>query len=133
MSIPGGSDPFSNLPGAPTPGQQPAQPMPGTPGAPAAPSSRWPEQSQAVLALILGIVGLFSCGITSVVGFFIARKELDGIDQGRRDPANHGTARAAKIISIVVTCFILIWVLLFVFTTVLGLGALFITDRAEVS
>ena len=50
---------------------------------------------------------------------YVGQQEINGIDAGRRDPTNRGTAQAAKIIGIVMTVIVGVvlgfYVLLFVF------------------
>lgn len=62
----------------------------------------YPEASQATSALIFSILGLICCGPLAIVGFIQARNEIGAIGAGRRDPANLGTANAARIIAIIV-------------------------------
>lgn len=61
----------------------------------------YPEASQATSALVWGIVSLVCCQPAGIVGYIQARNELEAIGAGRRDPANQGTAQAARIISII--------------------------------
>lgn len=65
-------------------------------------SGAYPEASQSTSALIWSIVGLVCCGPAAIVGYIQANNELEAIKEGRRDPANQGTANAARIIAIVV-------------------------------
>lgn len=64
--------------------------------------SAYPEPSQATSALVWSIVGLVCCGPVAIVGYLQARRELEAIAAGARDPVNQGTANAARIIAIVV-------------------------------
>jgi hypothetical protein len=66
-------------------------------------STPYPEASQASTALVLSIVGLVCCQVLGVVAWVMANNELEGIKAGRRNPANEGTASAARIIGIVGT------------------------------
>lgn len=61
----------------------------------------YPEASQATSALIWSIVALVCCQPAGLVGYIQARNELEAIGGGRRDPANEGTAQAAKIIGLI--------------------------------
>lgn len=61
----------------------------------------YPEASQATSALVWSIVSLVCCQPAGIVGFIQARNELEAIEAGRRDPANQGTAQAARIIAII--------------------------------
>jgi hypothetical protein len=75
-------------------------------------STPYPEASQASTALVLSIIGLVCCQVLGVVAWVMANNELEGIKAGRRNPANEGTANAARIIGIVGT-------------VLLGIGILF--------
>jgi len=66
-------------------------------------STPYPEASQASTALVLSIIGLICCQVLGVVAWVMANNELEGIKTGRRNPANEGTASAARIIGIVCT------------------------------
>lgn len=61
----------------------------------------YPEASQATSALIWSIVAIVCCQPAGIVGYIQGRNELLAIEAGRRDPANQGTAQAAKIIGII--------------------------------
>ncbi len=73
---------------------------PAFPGAPVGGpgSAMFSEASQATTSLVLSIVGFFCCGLFAVGGVFLGYKEKQGIDAGRRDPANKGQAVAALVI-----------------------------------
>lgn len=62
----------------------------------------YPEESQATMALVLSILGLFCC-LTAPVGAFLAYRERGAIDDGRRDPKNRGQTVAALVIGLVIT------------------------------
>jgi hypothetical protein len=66
----------------------------------------YPEPSQATTALVLGIVGIACCGPVGIAAWVMANNELQAISSGRRDPANEGTAKAAKVVGIVATALI---------------------------
>jgi len=68
-----------------------------------APQEHYAEDSQATLALVLGILGIIVCGIMAPFAWSIGNTEVRAIDAGRRDPANRGTAQAGKVLGIVGT------------------------------
>jgi hypothetical protein len=82
----------------------------------------YPEPSQAVLALILAIVGLFAFQLISPVAWVLANREIGAIDQGRRNPVNRGMAVAAKVIGIIGTVLVVLGVL-FLVVLLMGLSA----------
>lgn len=90
-------------------------------------SPAYPEASQATSALIWSIVGLVCCGPAAIVGYIQGKNELEAIAAGRRDPANQGTANAARIIAIVVGVLFAIGIVLTVIFIVVG-GAFFTVE-----
>lgn len=82
--------------------------------------SQYPETSQAVTALVLGILGLVTCPVLGPFAWQIGQKELDAIDEGRRPAQNRGTANAGKILGIVGTALLGISLLVLVFFLVIG-------------
>lgn len=96
------------------------RPVGGFPAAPPTPApvpaggmyaGYYAESSQATTALVLSICGLFCC-ITSPVGAYMAYKEKNAIDDGRRDPKNRGQAMAALVIGAVITALSVIGVVI---------------------
>ena len=74
-------------------------------------STAYPEASQASTALVLSIIGLVCCQVLGIVAWVMANNELEGIKSGRRNPANEGTANAARIIGIVGTVLLALGIL----------------------
>ena len=106
--------------GQPGPGQGFGQPGPGQ-GFGYGPS--YPEASQAVIALVVSIVGLTTCcGLVCPVGWYLGSKEMEAIDAGRRDPAQRGMANAAKIIGIIGTVILVLAVLFYGGLIILGVA-----------
>ncbi len=85
----------------PPPGDPPPAPAPGTG------TGGFPESSNAVAALVLGIVGLVlavaCCPITSPIAWALGASEVSAIDAGRRDPQQRGLAVAGMIMGIIGT------------------------------
>jgi hypothetical protein len=75
----------------------------------------YPDASQATTSLVLGILGIVCCGPLGIVAWVIGNNEMKGIEEGRRNPANLGTAKAGRILGIVGTALLaigIIWVIL---------------------
>jgi hypothetical protein len=105
-----GQPPYGNPPY----GQMPAYgtaPYPGEAGL-------YREPSQAVLALVVAIVGLVAFQLVAPVAWVLAKREIQGIDEGRRNPANRGMAVAAKVIGIIGTVVLMLGVLIAVIAVV---------------
>jgi uncharacterized membrane protein YjgN (DUF898 family) len=77
------------------------------------------EASQAVLALVVAIVGLVTFQIISPVAWVLANREIQAIDAGLRNPENRGMAVAAKVIGIIGTVVLLLIVLIAVAAVVI--------------
>ena len=60
-----------------------------------------PPSAAAIASLILGILGLFSCGIFGIVALLIGKNELYRISMGRSPVGGRGIARAGYILGIV--------------------------------
>jgi hypothetical protein len=71
------------------------------------------QHPQAVLAMILGIVGVAACSLVGIAGLVLgnkARKEIDA-EPGRY--SGRGMATAGFVLGIVSVCFTVLWVLFF--------------------
>ncbi len=109
MPVTGGAPGFGTPPAG---GAMPGGMAPGGfPGAPVGMGAAYAESSQAVMALILSLVGLICC-LTSPVGAYLGYAEKNAIDAGRRDPKNRGMAQAAFIIGLVLTGLSALFILL---------------------
>ncbi|MFT7475273.1 MAG: uncharacterized membrane protein YjgN (DUF898 family) [Verrucomicrobiales bacterium] len=75
----------------------------------AMPPTMYPEASQAVVALVLSIVGIVACGgVLCPVGWYLGNQEMKAIDEGRRDPSKRDLAQAAKIVGIIGTALVVL-------------------------
>lgn len=92
----------------------------------------YPEASQATSALIWSIVGLVCCQPAAIVGYIQAKNELDAIGAGQRDPANQGTAQAARIIAIVVGVLVVLGIVAFIGLIAVGGGLAFLEEASNV-
>lgn len=89
-----------------SPTQRQASPSPGH-----APSP-YPEQSQAVVVLILGVLGVFVLPLLAPFAWTIGNRELDGIDAGRRAPDNRQMARIGQVFGIIISILLILFVAL---------------------
>ena len=60
--------------------------------------SGYPEGSQAVTALVVGILGLVLCQVLGPVAWYLGNQEISAIDGGRRAPENRGMAVTARVL-----------------------------------
>lgn len=95
-----------------------------TPGA-------YPEASQATSALIWSIVGLVCCGPAAIVGYVQSKSELAAIAAGNRDPMNHGTANAARIIAIIVGVLFALSIVAVIALAAAGVGFGFLDELVD--
>lgn len=94
---------------------------PGPYGAP--PPAQASASTQAILALVLALLGFFMCGcVTSVPAIFVARAELKAIDAGQSPAAGRSIAQIAFWIglvhSILLTLGLIVYAILMVFGVV---------------
>jgi hypothetical protein len=82
----------------------------------------YPEPSQAVLGFVLGLVGLVAFQLLGPFAWVVSNREIQGIDQGRRNPANRGLAVAGKVLGIITTVLLALGVLILI-VALLGLAA----------
>jgi uncharacterized membrane protein len=71
---------------------------------------------RAVIALVLGIVGLFFCGFTAIPGAILAWMEMQAVRAGRAPNSNGGMAKAAfwvNIVALVLTVLAILFVSFF--------------------
>jgi hypothetical protein len=73
----------------------------------------YPEGSQAVLAFVLGIIGLVVFQPLAPFAWVIANREIRGVDAGRRNPSNRGLAVAGKVMGIIGTIFLILGIIFF--------------------
>jgi hypothetical protein len=71
-----------------------------------------------VLALVLGIIGLFVFWPVAPFAWVIGRNEVRAVDAGRRDPANRGVALAGQIMGIIGTVLLVLGVIVIVIAVV---------------
>ena len=83
----------------------------------------YPEGSQAVLAFVLGIIGLFVFQPLAPFAWVIANREIRGVDAGRRNPGNRGLAVAGKVMAIIGTIFLILGVIIFMVAIIFLVGA----------
>lgn len=78
-------------------------------GCGAAASQALPQgsNSRAIIALVLGIVGLIACGLTAIPGVILAWLEMDAVKTGKSPQANAKMAKAAFWINIAALVFTL--------------------------
>jgi hypothetical protein len=86
-------------------------------------ANHYPEDSQATVALVLGILGLVLCQVLAPFAWSIGNTEVNAIDAGKRNPANRSTAQAGKILGIIGTVFLIIGVAVLLFFLVIALFA----------
>lgn len=67
------------------------------------PQAGYPEQSQAVTVLVLGILSIVLCQILGPFAWRMGNQELKAIAEGRRSPEGLGMAQAGRICGIIGT------------------------------
>lgn len=86
-------------------------------------STSYPESSQAVLALVLGILGLLICQVLGPFAWIIGNSELRAIAEGRRPPNDRGLAQAGRVLGIIGTVLLVLGIVFFLgFLVLAGVG-----------
>jgi hypothetical protein len=83
----------------------------------------YPESSQAVLVLVLGIIGLVLCQLTAPIAWVLGRSELQAVAEGRRPPGDEGLANAGRILGIVGTVLLAFGILMLLAFFAFGIAA----------
>lgn len=94
-----------------------------TPIPPVMPGTLPQQSSRAVVAVVLGVLGIICCGLLAPVAWYLAGEELKHIDAGRLPETNRGMAQVAKILGIIGTILLalaLLWLVFFGGMTMLG-------------
>ncbi|RDI30808.1 DUF4190 domain-containing protein [Lentzea flaviverrucosa] len=99
-------DPYGQQPPYGQPGQYGQQPMYGYPPPPK-------SQTNAILALVLSLVGFATCGVTSIVGVIFGHIAMGKIKRGEEE--GHGMALAGIIVGYVVIVGYLLFIAFYVF------------------
>ncbi len=101
--------------------------MTDVPQSPTPPPSQgpYPEQGQAVTALVLGILSILICQLLGPVAWKLGSDELRGIAEGRRPPEGLSMAQAGRITGIIGTCLLglaVAFLLFFLVAALAGFG-----------
>ena len=76
--------------------------------------SHYLEQSQATAAFVLGLLGMVLFPPLAPFAWAMGSRELRAIDAGRRPPDNRRLARIGQILGIVMSSFLILFVVLVV-------------------
>jgi uncharacterized membrane protein YjgN (DUF898 family) len=61
------------------------------------------SSTQAVTALVLGILGVVCCGLLAPIAWYLGNQEQKAIREGRSSAAGEGLAKAAVILGVIGT------------------------------
>jgi len=67
--------------------------------------------TKAIVALVLGILGLAFCPPTAIVAWILGKQELNAIARGESSPQGRGMAKAGFILGIIGTVLIVLWII----------------------
>ena len=82
----------------------------------------YPEQGQAVTALVLGILSIVVCQLLGPVAWKLANDELRAVAEGRRSPEGLSMAQAGRITGIIGSCLLALGVAVLLFFLVAALA-----------
>lgn len=71
--------------------------------------------TQAITALVLGILGVVCCGLAAPIAWYLGVQELNAIQAGTSPVAGEGMAKAGKILGIIGTVLLILSMLWFFF------------------
>jgi hypothetical protein len=96
------------------------------------PQAGYPEQSQAVTVLVLGILSIVACQILGPFAWKMGNDELKAIAEQRRSPEGLSMAQAGRVCGIVGTVLLGLVILFFALLLVLFLaGAVTMVEFGE--
>lgn len=78
---------------------------------------------RGTLILVLGILGLIICQPVGIAAWVMGNADLKQIAAGTMDPEGKSLTQIGKILGIIATVLLLLGVIVFIFATVLGIGA----------
>ena len=88
-----------------------------------------PTNTNAVISLVLGIVGIFLCGgILSPLAWYLGARAETEIDASGGAVGGRGVATAGKIIGIIGTVLFLIWLVIVIIALIAGTSVWFVND-----
>jgi uncharacterized membrane protein YjgN (DUF898 family) len=67
--------------------------------------------TQAITALVLGILGVICCGLAAPIAWYIGNQELRAIQAGTSPAAGETMAKIGKILGIIGTVLLILWFL----------------------
>jgi uncharacterized membrane protein YjgN (DUF898 family) len=79
----------------------------------ATPGQSQSSSTQAVTALVLGILGVVCCGLLAPIAWYLGTQEQKAIREGRSPAAGEGLAKAAVVLGIIGTILLvlsIIWI-----------------------
>ncbi len=72
------------------------------------PGQQQSASTQAITSLVLGILGIFCCGLLAPVAWYLGSQEVKAIREGRAPLAGEGLAKAGMIMGIIGTILFLL-------------------------
>jgi hypothetical protein len=84
----------------------------------------YPESSQGVLALILGILSVVALPLAGPFAWYLGRAEVRGVDAGRRDPSGRGPGLAGYVLGVIGTVMLAMGALILAVFVAFGLAFL---------
>ncbi|GIX06530.1 MAG: hypothetical protein KatS3mg115_0933 [Candidatus Poribacteria bacterium] len=66
------------------------------------------ERGRGALILVLGILGIVSCGFLGIPAWIMGHRDLQKMERGEMDPSDRGLTRAGMILGIIATLVLVI-------------------------
>lgn len=77
----------------------------------ATPGQPQSSSTQAITALVLGILGIVCCGLLAPIAWYLGSQEQKAIREGRSPAAGEGLAKAAVILGMIGTILLVLGIL----------------------
>ncbi len=74
------------------------------------PGQQQSSSSQAITALVLGILGLVCCPLLAPIAWYLGNQEVKAIREGRSPAPGEGLAKAGSILGIIGTILLALWI-----------------------
>ncbi len=72
------------------------------------------EPHRGVLILVLGILGIVVCWILAPVAWVMGNRDLEAMALGRMDPSGRDQTNIGRVLGIIGTCLIALWLILLI-------------------
>jgi hypothetical protein len=88
-----------------------------------------PTNSNAVISLVLGIIGIIFCaGVLAPIAWYLGAQAENQIDASGGAEGGRGIATAGKILGIIGTVYLVVWLVIVIIALIAGTSVWFINN-----